>query len=471
MTSGKQTDGPSDANLRPGQMVGGNYRIDRLIGKGGMAAVWECTNQRTGKRVALMAILNASATPAVAAEMLRREALASSRVNHPNVVNIYDVIDHEHLTCIVMEMLDGEPMSAYLARKGFLGVEEAATLLLPAMRGVAAANAMGVIHRDLKPQNIFLCIGSDGRLLATKVLDFGIAVVIEKTWGSVHAAQLLPTHGTPAYMSPEHIQGLSDIDGRADVYGFGVLLFEALTGQLPFLGEPGPALLARIVSEPAPKVTLFRPDLPPPIAAMVERALAKDPAARFPGLDHFIAALEEFLLPSSLLPRALTPMAGVPLFAHSEPRSGIADAVVQLAHRSEPSGPRELTDTKELYRVKREAEGTGGVQAREVVLVTGAAQAPPVAVQASPRSSSGREFRGLLAKRAMSFAMFAGVLLLVAWLAFPNAPRQQDVDEPASGGLLRRGVSVVGEAAPAGSGYAPAIPPLRQALAQPDGGS
>ncbi len=168
--------------------MGGSYHIDRLIGKGGMAAVWEATNQRTGKRVALKAILNASGNGAAAADMLRREALAASRVNHPNVVNIYDVIEHAGLTCIVMEMLDGEPLSAHLGRKGYLAVEEAATLLLPAMRGVAAANAMGVIHRDLKPKNIFICLGSDGRMLTTKVLDFGISVVMEKARGSMLAA-------------------------------------------------------------------------------------------------------------------------------------------------------------------------------------------------------------------------------------------------------------------------------------------
>src|SRR6202142_877116 len=245
--------------LRPGQMVGGQYRVDHLVGQGGMAAVWAGVNEHTGKRVALKVILLSLSTTRDAQNLFHREALAGSRVNHPNVVSVFDIIEHEGMTCLVMEMLEGESLGSYIARKGFLSVNEAATLLLPAMRGVAAANAEGVIHRDLKPQNIFICIGSDGRLITTKVLDFGISVMREKSLDGAQVTQLLVPHGTPAYMSPEHISGAPDIDERADVYGFGVLFFEALTGQLPFLGEPGPALLVRILNEPAPKVTLFRP--------------------------------------------------------------------------------------------------------------------------------------------------------------------------------------------------------------------
>jgi serine/threonine protein kinase len=410
--------GTSETTLRPGQIVGGTYRIDRLIGKGGMAAVWEGTSQRTGKRVALKVILHSFASSAGAAEMLRREALAASRVNHPNVVNVFDVIEHEHLACIVMEMLDGEPFSAYLARKGFLAIDEAAALLLPAMRGVAAANALGVIHRDLKPQNIFICIGADGRMLTTKVLDFGISVMKEEAWRSPRIAALSATHGTPAYMSPEHIQGKHDLDARADVYGFGVLLFEALTGQLPFLGEPGPELLARIVNGPAPKVGLFRPDLPAPVVAIVERAMARDPRDRFPSLDPFVAALEDYLMQGSPLPRALTPMAGVPLFAQHEQKSGVADQVAQVVYRTEPLQPREANDTKSLFTLPRESEGGEGESSQRVVVVG--------AEPSSPRSSIQRRF----GRRVASVAMFAGMLLVVGWLSFPNLPSQQAIDEP-----------------------------------------
>src|SRR5450631_721855 len=191
MTGEKQTEVSLETTLQPGQIVGGKYCVDRLIGKGGMAEVWAGTNERTGKRIALKAILRSFASSSDAIELFRREALASSRVNHPNVVNVFDVIDHEGMTCIVMEMLEGEPFGTYLKRKGYLGVDEAVALLLPAMRGVAAANAEGVIHRDLKPQNIFVCIDPDGRLITTKVLDFGISVIREKSVDGAQVTQLL----------------------------------------------------------------------------------------------------------------------------------------------------------------------------------------------------------------------------------------------------------------------------------------
>jgi serine/threonine-protein kinase len=121
------------------------------------------------------------ATVGEAMELFRREALAASRVNHPNVVNIFDVIEHEGMTCIVMELLEGETLGTYLASHGPLSLDEAVALLLPAMRGVAAANERGIIHRDLKPGNLFLCKDAQGRLLATKVLDFGISMSAERS--------------------------------------------------------------------------------------------------------------------------------------------------------------------------------------------------------------------------------------------------------------------------------------------------
>jgi serine/threonine protein kinase len=352
MTGENQKQAMLDTILHPGQILGGKYRVDKLLGKGGMAAVWAGENQPTGKRVALKVILRSfvAASGGDSAELFRREALAAGRVNHPNVVNVFDVIDHEGLTCIVMELLDGEPFGTYLARKGFLSVEEAVTMLLPAMRGVAAANAEGVVHRDLKPQNIFLCVGPDGRYVTTKVLDFGISVIMEKAMEAGTSTRQVTTHGTPAYMSPEHITGAPNIDERADVYGFGVLFYEALSGQLPFLGEPGPALLMRILSSPAPRITLFRPDLPAPLVEIIERAMDRDPARRFQSLDEFVRAIEEFTYPPSPLPRSLTPMAGVPIIALSEPKSGsVGDTIVRSIHRDDASGLHPITETRALY--------------------------------------------------------------------------------------------------------------------------
>jgi serine/threonine-protein kinase len=309
-----------------------------------MAAVWAGTNERTGKRVALKVILLSLSTTRVAQNLFQREALAASRVNHPNVVNVFDILEHEGMTCIVMELLEGESLASRIAREGVLSVNDAVRLLLPAMRGVAAANAQGVIHRDLKPQNIFICIEPDGRIVTTKVLDFGVSVIMERvidpSAGSVPALAV----GTPAYMSPEHILGAAHIDGRADVYGFGVLLYEALTGQMPFPGEPGPALFDHILNRPALAVTLFRPDLPPGLVRIIETAMAREPDQRFLDLGSMVRALEDELAPDTPAPRLLTPLAGVPSIALRDPASGPHPGpAVQAIAKRRPSGRHQET--------------------------------------------------------------------------------------------------------------------------------
>jgi serine/threonine protein kinase len=306
-----------------------------MLGQGGMAAVWAGTNERTGKRVALKVILRSLAKMSVVQGLFHSEVLAASRVNHPNVVTVFDVIQHEGMACIVMELLDGEPLGSYIARRGFLSVNEATALLLPAMRGVAAANAQGVIHRDLKPQNIFICMEPDGRIVTTKVLDFGISIMVERGMDSSAGPKM--AMGTPAYMSPEHILGVPDIDGRADVYGFGVLLYEALTGQTPFPGEPSPTLFDRVLYRPAPPVAAMRPDLPPRLVRIIERAMAKDRDQRYADVNMMVMALEDELMPPMLPPRSLTPLTGVPSFVAHDSLSGTHGSAVEAILRKEPS--------------------------------------------------------------------------------------------------------------------------------------
>jgi serine/threonine-protein kinase len=248
------------------------------------------------------------------------------------------------MACIVMEMLDGESLGSYIARKGFLSVDEATALLLPAMRGVAAANAQGVIHRDLKPQNIFICIEPDGRIVTTKVLDFGVSIMMERVMDPSAGPVAALAAGTPAYMSPEHILGAAHVDGRTDVYGFGVLLYEALTGQMPFLGEPGPALFDRILNQPPVAVTLLRSDLPPGLVRIIETAMAREPDQRFSDLSSMVRALEDELAPDTPAPRLLTPFAGVPSIALRDPASGPHPApAVQAILGKEPSAQHQET--------------------------------------------------------------------------------------------------------------------------------
>jgi len=333
-----QTENTVNAILRAGQLVDGKYRVDRLIGEGGMAAVWAGTNERTGKRVALKVILRSLAKTAEAQNLFHSEVLAASRINHPNVVSVFDVIEHEGMPCIVMELLDGEPLGSYLAFRGFLTVGEATTVLLPAMRGVAAAHAQGVIHRDLKPQNIFICIGPDGRVVTTKVLDFGISVMVERVVDRSAGPSSALSMGTPAYMSPEQLLGWARIDERADVYGFGVLLYESLTGEMPFPGQPGPELFHRIVNDPPPPVTQFHPELPPGLVRIIEKAMAKKPGDRFANLNLMLGSIEDELAPSTPVPRLSTPSTGVPAHALRDVLSVNSNSVVEAIVKQEPSG-------------------------------------------------------------------------------------------------------------------------------------
>ena len=333
-----QPENALNAILRAGQLVDGRYRVDRLIGEGGMAAVWAGTNERTGKQVALKVILRSLAKTREAQGLFHSEALAVSRVNHPNVVTVFDVIEHEGMPCIVMELLDGEPLGSYIAFRGFLTVSEAIAVLLPAMRGVAAAHAQGVIHRDLKPQNIFICIGPDGRVVTTKVLDFGISVMVERAMDRSAGPISASAMGTPAYMSPEQLLGWARIDERADVYSFGVLLYEALTGEMAFSGQPGPELFHRIVNDPARPATLFRPELPPGLVRIIEKAMAKKPGDRYANLNLMVGSIEDELAPPTPAPRSLTPSAGVPAYVPRESSSGKSNSAVRAVLKQEPSG-------------------------------------------------------------------------------------------------------------------------------------
>jgi len=489
MTSEKAAQPTLETILRPGQTVAGKYCVDHLIAAGGMAAVWAGINLRTGKRVALKVILRSFAATPGAEELFRREALAASRVNHPNVVTIFDVVDHASRTCIVMEFLDGEDLGTYFERQGLLGLEEAVALLLPAMRGVAAANAQGVVHRDLKPKNIFLCIGPDGRLITTKILDFGISVIAEKATEERSKTIQLTTHGTPAYMSPEHITGSPNIDERADVYGFGVILFEALAGQAPFIGPAGAELLTRILEERVPKLTVFRSDLSPRMDEILERALAKSPDDRFPTLNHFIAALEDHVLPRSPILRSLTPTVGVPMTDSGSGPRGLADPIVRIARR-EPSGEHDGGGTKAMYVLSRTVPSKRDEQPSQPTAAETAASETPAPVEhkfeepSPPAPRPGRvrisssddddtaslvlavQRRTRMWRLLVLAAAVGGVSVGVAWYVIPGSGHESGRPRPED--VVTMPVPPVAARPAAPSAAAPALPvALPREVAEP----
>ncbi|HEX3904970.1 MAG TPA: serine/threonine-protein kinase [Polyangia bacterium] len=279
--------------LAIGEVVATKYRIEGLLGSGGMAEIYAAVNVLTDRQVALKWILPALATSKEAMARFRREALAAGRINHPNVVAIFDVVEHQASACIVMELLHGETLATRLKRTGPLPVAEAVAILLPAMRGVAAAHARGVIHRDLKPDNLFLCLGEGGSIRDCKVLDFGVsklAVADAATTGDITLSG--DVVGTPEYMAPEQVRSGKNVDRRLDVYSLGVVFYETLAGRPPFVGEHFSGLMLDIMQREPPSLTSLRPEVPKQLAGVIHRALEKDVDRRFQDMPAFIEAVE-----------------------------------------------------------------------------------------------------------------------------------------------------------------------------------
>jgi serine/threonine protein kinase len=274
-----------------GDVIADKYQVEQLIGVGGMGAVFAATHRFTGKRVALKVMLPELATDEDAVQRFLREANAAGRINHPNVVDVYDVGQHEGSNFLVMEYLHGEPLTSAMARRDMTPTEVLA-LIGPAMRGVAAAHRQGVVHRDLKPDNIFLAYEEDGVRREAKVLDFGISKLSNEGPLNPRLTKTGAVVGTPYYMSPEQIRGSSQLDKRADVYAFGVILYEALTGRVPFHADTYGALVLEIATgTPAPPDQLV-PGMPSELSRVVLRAMARDAAQRYPNIESLISALE-----------------------------------------------------------------------------------------------------------------------------------------------------------------------------------
>jgi serine/threonine protein kinase len=275
-----------------GDEIAGKYRIASVLGQGGMGTVFSAENLLTGKRVAIKWLLPEHAQ-GPSRERLLREARIACSVEHPNIVDIYDVGEHQGGLFLVMEYLRGQPLSDLLAQSGRLDPEELIGLLIPAMRGVHAAHQAGVIHRDLKPENILLS-EVDGQVIP-KVVDFGVSKQVGAS--SVPLSSLTRTGalvGTPHYMALEQVDGSNLVDPRTDVYAFGVIMYRALTGYFPFDGSSlGEVILKIGTKDPAPLRTV-RPELPAALDAVVLRAMSRVRDKRFENLEELAGALEPF---------------------------------------------------------------------------------------------------------------------------------------------------------------------------------
>ena len=280
----------AEATLAPDTRFG-RYRVVRCIGVGGMGAVYEAIHDDLEKRVALKTLHPSMAREPEARARFLREGRAASRIRHPNVVEVFDVGQHDDTLFLVMEHLVGEDLAALLVREGPLPVERLVDLVLPVIAAVATAHEEGVVHRDLKPENIFLAQTRNGAV-QPKVLDFGISKVsgVPTAQRITGASSMI---GTPLYMSPEQAQGRA-IDGRSDQYALGVILYEGATGRVPYDAPELYPLLHAIVQGQHAAPRSLRADLPADFEAVIERAMARDADRRFDSLHGLGHALLPF---------------------------------------------------------------------------------------------------------------------------------------------------------------------------------
>jgi len=272
----------------------GSYRIAALIGAGGMGRVYLGVHPNIGSRVAIKVLSLECASRPELVERFFAEAQLVNRIRHEGIVNVVDLaLLPDGRPYIVMELLSGEPLSALIERSGRLEAAHAVSLACAMLDALAAAHERGVVHRDLKPDNVF--VTRQGRVV---VLDFGIAKLLpQSTVGAERVSPATRTGavlGTPGYMAPELIQGRPTVPAT-DLYAVGVILYQALSGKLPFGGESLFELMHKHVSATPPPLREMRPDIAPALEAVIARAMAKDPAMRFAGAHQMAEALSAAL--------------------------------------------------------------------------------------------------------------------------------------------------------------------------------
>ena len=275
----------------PGDVIGGRYELVRVLGAGGTGAVFEARHRVIGRRVAVKLLLPELAMHASVSKRFLQEAQSASEVRHKNIVEVLDFGDDHRRLYMVMEYLEGESLGAFIKREAPMSPARILPLMDPVLSALGAAHARGIVHRDVKPQNVFLAVGPDGETLP-KLIDFGIAKrLADADMGLTGTGTVL---GTPAYMAPEQAQGARDVTAAADQYAVGAILFHALSRSIPHTADTYPAMLVAIVSQPPQELSALRPDLDPALCAVIMRCLARDPTHRWPDIEALRAALRPF---------------------------------------------------------------------------------------------------------------------------------------------------------------------------------
>ncbi|MBN1607287.1 MAG: protein kinase [Polyangiaceae bacterium] len=415
----------------PGEVIADRYRLVRELGHGGMGVVWVAHSLVLGVDVALK-LIRANVAGSAAAMRMAREAHAAARIGHPALVHVFDFgWTHRRDPYLVMELVQGETLSARLARVPRIPSVRAAQMVLPIADGLRVAHDKHIVHRDIKPDNIFLASDTLGRL-QPKLLDFGIAKV-GPTLPSSRLTRDGVVMGSPEYMSPEQAFGLEEVDGRTDVWSLAIVLYEMITGRVPFQGANYNALMQNIVSETPPPVP-DRDIMDAELWRVVERGLAKEREERWPSMAEFGTALAVWLNGHGV----------------REDVSGNSLGAVWL------DGPS--SDAADLHPVAQAAEKTKKADRRASARVS----EPPLAADTPSRAAPARSeaippARGRRLGVVVALTVLAGAAALALWAALTASEPGEATDgamEPSS-------------AVPSQASAGPAADPIHQSPSSP----
>ena len=418
----------SELPVAPGEVIAGRYTISNVIGSGGMGVVLAGMHLELGERVAIKFLHRQHAA---LSNRFFREARAAARIRSEHVVRIFDVGRlPSGEPYIVMEYLEGEDLGARLIKMGPMEPRWVVDVVLDVCQALAEAHAAGIVHRDLKPANIFLT-KSPGRDDLVKLLDFGVAKVPES--GAItKTASLL---GSPVYMSPEQLMAARDVDARADIWSLGVILWELLTGKLPFEGDSLVHLAIVIRERPTPQIRDERPDVPEALEAVITRCLAKDRNDRFRDVGEFAVALAPFASPalSLSISRIQRVLADARRQAPTELAATLPPSSDELAFPHIPRTPSTPSRSSPSLEIASETPLLGGSMAA----LSASAHNPLV---------DARRRRLRLVGGGLAFAVMIGLLLVVRQTMRPPSVEAKPDPRPSSGAEVATAPSTIATA-------------------------
>lgn len=429
---------PLGVSLRIGSLVGDRYRVERFIARGGMGEVYEAFDRVLNQRIALKTVKSTISDSPTAARRLKAEVLLARRVTHPNVCRLYD-LGSQRLTKKVeihflsMEYIEGISLREKITRDGRFEVDEAIGIARQLLGGLGAAHEAGTLHRDFKPDNVMLRAAS--REPIAVIMDFGLAWALDSEAPPRSAKSNEPLIGTLTYMAPEQVEG-TPLAISTDLYAFGIVLFEMLTGRLPFVGESPATTALKRLSERAPPPSSFNPDVPAYLDHIVLRCLERLPKNRYAAAGDVLAALDRN---SSRPPRA----ARVGLAAKAAASVAVAALLGVAAFRAWPADvahplaqpPSVTVRSPELRASRRDRALDTRPKAKGLAVVASAA--PPAAVEPAPAPSPSLQ-RSAAAERSpparpsprlvtQQLAQPPAAAPLSAQSAFPDAPEAERI--------------------------------------------